>query len=426
MAKIKFAVMALLIIAMVALPLFAGCGASVPATVTQYIGGSFGVTGPYAEDCAAVLAAFQDYAQYVNDWHKLSPWGTETFPEQVKLEVKWLDDGGVDVQKAQNNYEALKVQGLLMQRMSGSAIAQAMKATLVTDQVGATTQASGPYLLTPTVGTIFMNYPIYTDQCAAMADWFMDQWKAAGNTAKPRVAYFTNDAFGRTLLTTQMDDYLKGIGYELVGTKIIPIVPTTPPTTELLWMKDNNVDLTLGAMTCIGSEPSMLEADRLDMGPNKAYKITFGLCSPSHLCVYTRDMGAKGDGLVVAGSYPCFSDTAVPGVAFALDIQSDYRPDKPVTHIMYLHGLVEAMIQVDALRLALANTGKSADQLTSADVLTQGFYKISNLDTGGIIPSLMTYGPNDVEGAEVVRIDQAQNGAVVELGEWPLRHVYAH
>jgi hypothetical protein len=93
---------------------------------------------------------------------------------------------------------------------------------------------------------------------------------------------------------------------------------------------------------------------------------------------------------------------------------------------MYMHGLAEAMIQVEAMRLAMINTGKTADQLTSADVLTQGFRMITGLDTGGIVPTTITYdSAGDVEGAGTVRLDQAVNGADVVLGlSYPLRHLY--
>jgi hypothetical protein len=91
---------------------------------------------------------------------------------------------------------------------------------------------------------------------------------------------------------------------------------------------------------------------------------------------------------------------------------------------MYLHGVVEAMIQVEAFRLALLNTGKQPSQLTSADVLHNGFQKIAGLDTGGIIPTTITYGTSDIEGADAVIVHQNQNGAMVTLGTWPLRHVY--
>ena len=50
-----------------------------PTTVeptTLYIGGTFSLTGAYAEDTAAVLAGFQDYAKYVNDTKMMAPWRT--------------------------------------------------------------------------------------------------------------------------------------------------------------------------------------------------------------------------------------------------------------------------------------------------------------------------------------------------------------
>lgn len=427
-ARLLFAVS--LVALLVVLPLLASCTAeetTEPSTteqttaepVTIYIGGSFPLTGPYPEDGAAVLAGFQDYARYVNETHKLAPWRDETFPENITLEVKFLDDEA-NPEKAVTSYEALKAEGLLFYRISGSAIAVSMLDVLASDQVGATTMASGPYLLTPP-RTIFSNYPIYTDQCAGIADWFMENWT---EDRAPRVAYFTNDSFGRTVMIPEMDAYLEGLGYEVVGSQIVPAVLVgAPPTTALLWLKDNNVDLTLGAMLLVGSEPSMLEAERLGMGPGLDYEITFGFSSPAHLATYVRDMGTQGSGCVVAGSYPPLTHTDVPGIAFCNDLLMENRPDKVEDmHIMYPHGIVEAMIQVEALRLALQEV--SADQLTSADVLNQGFYKITDLDTGGIIPTTITYGPDDVEGADEVRVDQARNGQVELLGCWPLRHLY--
>lgn len=404
-----------------------GCTTVTPPPIagTLQIGGSFGLTGAYPEDCQAVLAAYQDYAKYVNDNHKMSPWSSDTFPSGVNLTVKYMDDQGTSASLALTNYETLKDGGLLTQRMSGSAIAKAMFNTLITDSVGATTQASGPYLLTPRSGTIFMNYPIYTDQCAAIADWFMAGWNATHPGVKPRVAYLTDNTFGQTLLTPEMDAYLTKIGYDVVK-PVQTVISTTSPinaNTQLTWCKDNNINLTLGAMTNVCSQPMMTQADALGIGWNLAYNMTIGLCSPSHLVVFVRDMGTAGNGLVVAGSYPSWTSTA-QGVAFCKSLQTTYRGSFNITHVMYQHGLVEAMIQVNALRLAMLNTGKQPSELTSADVLNQGFFKITALDTGGIIPTTISYGAGDVEGAESVVIHQALNGVQVELGTRPLRHVY--
>ncbi len=54
--------------------------------VKLYVGGTFALTGAYAEDCAAVLAGFQDYVAWVNDNHMLAPWATDkTHPGQPLL-----------------------------------------------------------------------------------------------------------------------------------------------------------------------------------------------------------------------------------------------------------------------------------------------------------------------------------------------------
>jgi hypothetical protein len=450
MVKIKWVLIALLIITMAGLPGLVGCGGgggggggggNVTQNYTVLIGGGFPLTGPYPEDGKAVLDAFQNYAAWVNANHKIAPWSTDTFPSNIVLNVTWLDDGA-DPVKAQTAYTTLVNKGtgagLKMFRISGSGVATAIQNTLYNDQVGATTMASGPYLVTPRVGTIFTLYPIYTDQCAGIADWFMASWNAthpAGpDYVKPKVGYLTNNSFGMTVPTTEMTAYLTKIGYTVDTTvQVVATVPATPAdtATALSYCKNNGWNLALGAMLVAGAVPTMTEADTLGIGgfgTTYTYNMTIGLCSPAHLVIYLRDSGAPatvvGNGLVIAGSYPPWSDTS-EGITFCKTLLNTYGGGFLSTeHVMYQHGVVEAMIQVDAIRLALLNTGKTPDQLTSADILDYGFLKISGLDTKGIIPTTITYGIGDVEGAESVRVDQNQNGVDVLLGQFPLRHVY--
>jgi hypothetical protein len=200
------------------------------------------------------------------------------------------------------------------------------------------------------------------------------------------------------------------------------MVPSTPPNTQLSWLKDNNVDLALGWMINPGSQPTIKEAVRLGMGPHLDYKITFGFAAPSHLAVFAPAMGTLGDGVIVAGSYPPLTHKDLAGIAFYDLLQSEYA-DEQVTHIMYLAGIVEAMIQTEALRLTMLE--KPADQLTPVDVLEYGFYQIKNLNTGDMTPPL-TFGPSDVEGTSEMRVDQVQNGEVALLGIYPCHGVYTH
>lgn len=380
------------------------------------------LTGAYAEDTAAVLAGYEDYAAYVNETHKLAPWQDEKLPSGITLEVMYRDDE-LKAAKILPIYEELKAAGMLVYRIGSSDSAYALMESLEEDSMGAVTMATGPYLMTPP-RTIFTQYPIYTDECAAFAEWFLENWT---EDRAPRFAYLTADSpFGRSVETDDMTTYLEGLGYEVVGSQYVPMVPTAPPTTQLLWLKENDIDLTFGCMINPGSQPTIKEAVRLDMGPNLGYKITFAFALPSHLQVFVPAMGELGNDVIVAGGYPSNWPTVSAddpeGVDFCHYLQDTYRPNDPVSHVMYMHGVVEAMIQVEAVRLAMEEV--PFDELTPADVLNHGFYKIKNFSTGGITSTPLTYGDGDIEGIDAIGVDQVQDGKIVRLGVWPCRGIY--
>jgi ABC-type branched-subunit amino acid transport system substrate-binding protein len=415
MAKIGSTLVVCMIVMVLGLLLFSPNASA--AGKTLYIGGTMSLTGPYAEDSAAILTAYEDYVKYVNETKRLAPWRSEKWPADITLEVLWRDDE-LKPAKALGIYEELKAKGILVYRASGSPIALALKARLMQDGFGAPSMATGPYLMSPP-GTIFSYYPIYTDAVAAVADWFKANWK---ENRKPRVAYLTADnAMGKSIEIPELKAYLEKIGYEFIGIQYVPLIPTSPPTTQLMWLKQNKVDLALGVMVNPGSQPTVKEMVRLGMGPYQPYKMVFGVATPGHVAVFARAMGELGDGYVCAGSFPNWDDPA-PGVKFEMELQKKYHPDKIATHIQYMGGFLEAMTQVEALRLALQQV--PFDKLKPRDVLEQGFYKIKNLDTGGISSTPLTYGPGKIEGVDAVRVDQLQKGKVVKVGTFPCRHLY--
>jgi len=415
MNKMKLAFASSVIVVIVALSLFP---ASAEAQKKLYVGGTQSLTGPFAEDSAAVLAAIEDYVKYVNETKNLAPWRKEKFPADITLEVLWRDDE-LKPAKALSIYEELKAKGMMVARISGSPIALALKDKMWEDRMGATSMATGPYYLSPPQSCLTY-YPIYTDSLAAIADWFLADWK---QTRKPRVAYLTADnAMGRSIEIPEMKAYLEKIGYEFVGTQYVPLVVTSPPTTQLTWLKEKGVDLAVGVMINPGSQPTVKEMVRLGMGPYQPYKMTFGVPAPGHAAVFVAAMGKLGDGYVCAGSFRPMDDLAVPGIKFCSDLQDKYRTGKRVTHIMYEAGILEAMIQVEALRLAMQEV--PFEKLTRRDVLEKGFFKIKNLETGDISSTPLTYGPGDIEGVDQIRIDQVQNGKVVKVGLTPLRNIY--
>jgi hypothetical protein len=159
------------------------------------------------------------------------------------------------------------------------------------------------------------------------------------------------------------------------------------------------------------------------MGPDREYKITFAIPNTTQMADFALGMGELGTGYVSAGSFPPYSETTTPGVAWCNDLQKKYRPGKPVASNVYMGGLIEALTQVEALRLALK--AAPLERLKPVDVLKNGFYKIKNLDTGGLSSTHLTYGPGKIEGVDAVRVDQLQKGKIVKLGVWPCHHIYS-
>jgi ABC-type branched-subunit amino acid transport system substrate-binding protein len=415
MDKLRWMLIVSLVVMIGSLLVFA-----IPTTYakTLYIGGTQSLTGPFAEDSAAVLAGMQDYVMYVNETKMLAPWRKERFPADITLEVLWRDDE-LKPAKALPIYEELKAKGILAYRISGSPIAMALKDRLWEDGMGATSMAAGSYYLSQPQ-SVFTYYPIYTDSCAAIADWFKESWK---EKRKPRVAYLTADnAMGRSIEIPEMRAYLEKIGYEFVGTQYVPLVPTSPPTTQLTWLKQKGVDLALGAMINPGSQPTVKEMVRLGMGPFQPYKMTFGVALPGHAAVFAAAMGKLGDGYVCAGSFRPLDDLGTPGIKFCSDLQDKYRTGKRVTHIMYEAGVLEGIIQVEAVRLAMLEV--PFEKLTPRIVLEKGFFRIKNLPTGDISSTPLTYGPGDIEGVDEIRIDQVQNGKSVKVGLAPAHGIY--
>ncbi len=447
----KFWLLSLLIIIVLALPMVAACGgedeptttappvttappttapggssdttaATTPPTtvgepMTLYIGGTFALTGAYAEDCAAVLAGMEDYVKYVNDNKIIAPWYEDRpLPANLTFELKWGDDA-LAPDKALTIYEEQKSSGMLVNRITGSPEGMAMKDLLIADNIGATSQSMSPAYLVPP-GNIFTTAPIYTDQMAAVGEWFMENW--TDTTRKPRVALLTADStLGRNIDVPELQDYLLSLGFEYAGAQFVPMVPTAPPTTQLAWLKDNKVDLAIGCMINPGSQPTIKEAERLGMGPDLAYKITFAFANPAHLQIYVKGMGTTGSGLVVTGDV-CAQDAPVPGIDFANMLQDTYRPNKKNGNVMYLDGIIEGMLQVEALRLAYAAVGKD---MTTEDVLKKGFWMIKDFNVGELTVTPLTFGEGDPQGLDMVRIQQVQDGKIVELGAYPIRNI---
>jgi hypothetical protein len=391
-----------------------------PEPVTLYIGGAFANTSPYAEDSLAVMYGYQDYAEWINENHMVAPWYPEkTIPENISFEVLWQDDQ-YQASNVLPIYESLMAKGMLLYRNSGTS-PEILAPQLMEDRVGAVSMSCEAFLLSPPK-TIFTQFVTFVDCLAADAEWFMDQWT---EDRAPRYAFLTADnEAGRSVIIPELSGFMEDLGYEFVGSAFVPFVITTPPTTQLLWLKENEVDLTIGFCIRAATEPLQREAVRLGMGwgPEYDYQICFGWNYPSSISPYSADLGELGNGVISGGNLPDW-DYQNEGCIWVKECLQKYRPDLYADYHAfshgYHHGYIEAMIQVEALRLAIENSGKSIDELTPNDVLENGFWNIKDFDMKGMRPTTLTYSETEVWGLSGVNVTQCQNGKPVEVGVYP-------
>jgi len=408
MAKTKWVFIIPLIIMLVALPVFAACGKPTPVSgKTVKMGCPQDLTGPYAKDCKATLLGYQDYMRYANEEGLL--------PGGVTVELLWADTGS-ETPKILAVYEDLITKGVLLYREHGTMDHLALMERHKEAQMACLTHAPTPVAMWPP-GNIFSIDPLYSDMGAAFIDWFMENWEEA---RAPRFAYLTWDtAFGRSIEIPEFTAYIESRGLEVVGSQYIPLPCPAPPTTQLAWLKENKVDCTFGNMVTPGSEPVLKEAMRLDMGPDKSYKITFGITMPGSIPRIIRDIGEAAEGLVQTGGWPDWTED-LPCVKFGKELQKKYHPDVFEDDLEYFAGMGEAMVAVEAIRLALEEV--PFEELKPVDIL-EAFYKIKDFDTKGITNSPITYSRDWVVGTYMVRISQVQNGKQVKIGEYPARRI---
>ena len=414
MGKLRWILIIPLVVLVVLLPILSACGPQPTPPGEKCvckIGGTWSLTGAYAEDMQADIQGFRDYVRYVNE-NKLAG-------ENVEFEVLWGDDA-LDGAKALSILENLKDQGILTFSTHASPVNLSLHKPLWDAQMMATTTGPSPITMEPP-STICSLYSVYTDQGGAIVDWFMDNWK---EDRVPRFAYLTADhPFGRQCITDELTEYIQSKGMEFVGNQFVPLVATAPPTTQLMWLKENNIDLTFGGMVQPGVQPTLKEAARLGMGPGRDYEIVFGFAFPAIIGNLAKVLGTTADGAVVAGNQPGWEED-LEGIKLCEDLQNMYHPDDFITYPMYIYGVVEAMVQIESVILALEEV--SCDELTPEVVLKQGFYKIKNFDTLGLTEAPLTFGADRLYGPDGVRVDQVQGGKQVKLGVWPVHNLYPH
>jgi hypothetical protein len=250
----------------------------------------------------------------------------------------------------------------------------------------------------------------------------LENWK---EPRKPRFAYLTADsAAGRSIEVPELTNYIKSKGIEIIGSQYVGTPQLSPPTTQLMWLKNNKIDLTFGGTVTSGMGPVVKEAFRLGMGRYEPYKIVFGCASLSNPCQMLEILGAKANGVIISGAYPPFDDNT-PGMKLVRDLLKEYRSGKtPCIDVdgAYVTGVIHGMMIVESTRLALEKV--PYEKLTPGDIIEHGFFRFRDFDTRGLTSTPLTFGPNKHMGVETCPVYELLNGKQVLVGKYPVRRLY--
>jgi len=377
------------------------------------VGGSWALTGPFALDSQSCLWGAMDYLAYANE---------RQLVKGVTFELIWADNKA-EVPRGLSILEDNIAKGCLFSHSTVTAIYLATKSRLNEKQIPVTVMGSlPPYLTEPT--TAFLQQAVMSDTGGAFIDWFLENWK---EKRAPRFAYLTADsAAGRSIEVPELTNYIKSKGIEIIGGQYVSTPQLSPPTTQLMWLKDNKIDLTFGATVTSGMAPTVKEALRLGMGRYEPYKIIFGCSTLSNPAPMIAALGEKANGVIVGAAYPPFDDET-PGMKLVRDLIKKYRPDKkPNIDIYgeYIGGVIHGMMIAESTKLTLEKV--PYEKLTPGDIIKQGFYRLKGFDTGGLTSGPLTFGPGKHYGVETCPIYELKNNKQVLLGKYPLRGLYKH
>jgi branched-chain amino acid transport system substrate-binding protein len=358
-------------------------------------------TGPTQIVGTVLCPAMQDYYSYVN-----SQGGIEGY----KIEAPEIDNS-YKVPPAVEAYQNQKQQGAILMSLYGTPQTQALNERLEADHmpttspvVGISASADGkryPYLF-PVAAT-------NVSQGAAAVDFAKRQLGGSLKGKKIAYLYYDNPA-GKEALPV-IEDLQKTEGFDL-RTFAVP-----PPGVEM------------GAQVLDISQryrPDFVIAHLFGRSPSVAIKELKRAGYPLSKMLGLVWASAEDD-IKAAGGWPVAEGYHTMQFAGAGDdypirqeIKEMYKkagkqpPKEMENTVIYNRGLLQAAIQVEAIRQALKLNG---GKMPTGDDVKKGFEQIKGFTLGGLVPPLEIT-PEDHEGGGWVKIFTVKGGKFVPDGDW--------
>ena len=320
-------------------------------------------------------------------------------------------DHGYTVPRGIEAYERFKQAGALSVSLYGTPHTAALTPRLTEDKLLGTAPGFGTSAATD--GTKFPYvFPVaatYWSQMGGAIKFVLDDWKKAGKSGMPKIAYaFYDNPAGREPLPI-IEDLAKRVGFKLQTYAVPP--PGIDMRAQVLDItRKYQADWVITHLFGQGPSVSIKELNRMGFPIDHLISFVWGAAE--------SDVSAAG-----AGPSEGYYALEFAGVGDNFDVIRDIKkmyqdegqplPKEMAVSVYYNRGVFIAALHARAIELAFQKYGPNLD----GEKVRRAMETISNFDLGGFLPPL-NLSAKDHEGGGWVRVWQVKSGKFVPATDW--------
>jgi len=245
----------------------------------------------------------------------------------------------------------------------------------------------------------------YGANACTAAWWALKDWKSKGRAEAPGWAWFTLDIpFGRAPIKPESENYIKKLGFKIVGTWTMPFTPVDT-SAQFRSMIDAGANYCYGNLVVLQEQKLMKDVTRLGLKD----KIQVISCPYGIMEDIVKVAGDDAEGLVGVHNTAFPEELNKPGVKWAYELTKKYGHTWNSDAIF---GCAVGRMVVSAIKRALETNGHP---ITGDDVY-KAMQSPAGFDLGGLFPN-MKFTENERRGVWITHMRGVKNGKIVRVSE---------
>jgi len=364
------------------------------------------LTGPTSDSCKPHHDFLTALTRYWNDQGGM-PYKDPKTGKEERITFKWIwGDNQGQAGPCPTIYKRLMEQNPIFMELGSSAAVSTVGDWCNRDKV-VTFFGAPPF--EPRMEQLeyaFCPQPPHYSTPSVAAQWVMSEWKKKGKKGSPKWAWYTLDIpFGRTVLRPELQNYMKSIGIDIIGSWFLPFRPVDC-TSDLLSMSNKGADFTYGSLVVTQQYVIMKDITSLKL-KDKLQVISCPYGITEKLLALSGD-AANGIVGVLHSGLP--SELEKPGVAFTKQLADKYNLNFEMDS---LTGVGIGQLLLGGIKKALEVNGYPITRKNLKDALET----MRNFSSGGCYPPF-TFTPKEHRGSLKSRIITVRDGKIVPLTDY--------